>query len=315
MSSKKSKETKTTLTNEQRKDIIKHKEKNPQISQADLDSWVKQTMGLTVHQTTISHLIKNKEEIRKNPIAKRQRTVQHPILQSQERIILSNEIIVKKAKSFAKSLNIPEDNHKFSHSWLYKFKQRHRLKRITKHGEDASVDEKVIRTAIPDLRETLKDYNLKDIYNMDETGFLEPDTMLATYESKKDNKLDILTTIKFIVRGWREVSSKTRKNCFQHTGILPLVQDNDEEPTTNDNDDDIMEEFDEEDDSVDMPQITYKEALDAIYQIKLYLIQQDLNYVVQTEHDVALSKLYELVKKLQNASFKQLNIETFFEPV
>ncbi|CAG8681177.1 20259_t:CDS:1 [Gigaspora rosea] len=179
MSSKKFKETKTTLTNEQRKDIIKHKEKNSQLSQADLVSWVKQTMDLTVHQTTISRLIKNKEEIGENPVAKRQRTVQHPvlentliewILQSQERIILSDEIIVEKAKSFAESLNIPEDDLKFSHGWLYKFKQRHGLKRITKHGEDASVDEEVIGTAIPDLRETLKDYDLKDIYNMDETG-------------------------------------------------------------------------------------------------------------------------------------------------
>ncbi|CAG8772506.1 9708_t:CDS:2, partial [Gigaspora margarita] len=120
-----------------------------------------------------------------------------------------------------------------------------------------------------------------------------------------------------------------------------MVQDNDEEPTTN-NDDDIIEELyrniellnfqnimdleeyidysekkivesDEEDDSVKMPQITHKEALDAVYQIELYLMQQDFNYVVQTEHDVVLSKLYELVRKLQNASFKQLSIETFFE--
>ncbi|CAG8542754.1 24443_t:CDS:2, partial [Racocetra persica] len=141
-----------------------------------------------------------------------------------------------------------------------------------------------------------------------------------------------------------EVSLKTIKNCLQHTRILPLVQDNDKEPTTNDNDDDIMEELynnielinfqnvidleeyidylekkivteimsdqkilnqamyqepqqvksDKEDDSIDMPQITHKEALDAVYQMELYLMQQDLNYVVQTEYDVALSKLYEL---------------------
>ncbi|CAG8832679.1 9751_t:CDS:1, partial [Gigaspora margarita] len=53
-------------------------------------------------------------------------------------------------------------------------------------------------------------------------------------------------------------------------------------------------ESDEEDDSVEMPQITHTEALDAIYWMELYLIQQDLNYVVQTEHHVALSKLYKL---------------------
>ncbi|CAG8852302.1 21307_t:CDS:2, partial [Gigaspora margarita] len=171
--------------------------------------------------------------------------------------------------------------------------------------------------------------------------------ILDQYESEKDDKMDVLTAIKFIVRGWREVSSETIKNCFQYTGILPLVQDNDKEPTAN-NDNDIMEELyrniklfnfqniidfekyidylekkiepqqvksNKENDSVEMLQITHKEALDAIHQIELYLMQQDLNYVVQTKHDVALSKLYELVRKLQNASFKQLSIETFFEPV
>ncbi|CAG8808663.1 6786_t:CDS:2, partial [Cetraspora pellucida] len=80
MSSKKPKETKTAFTNEQRKAIIKHKEKNPQISQADL----------------------NKDEIGENPLAKRQKTVQYLvlknslyewILQYQERVILYNEII------------------------------------------------------------------------------------------------------------------------------------------------------------------------------------------------------------------------------
>ncbi|CAG8479184.1 9377_t:CDS:2 [Cetraspora pellucida] len=74
-------------------------------------------------------------------------------------------------------------------------------------------------------------------------------------------------------------------------------------------------ESNEEDDSIETPQITHKEALDAVHWMELYLMQQDLNYVVQTEHNIALSKLYELVRKLRNASFKQLNIETFFKPV
>ncbi|CAG8804603.1 9516_t:CDS:2, partial [Dentiscutata erythropus] len=131
-------------------------------------------------------------------------------------------------------------------------------------------------------------------------------------------------------------------------GILLLVQDNNEEPTTYNNDNDIMEELynniellnlqnvmdledyidyseeriepqqvesDKEDNSVETLQITHKEALDAIYRLELYFIQQDLNYVVQTENDIALSKLYELARKIRNASFKQLNIETFFELV
>ncbi|CAG8826252.1 10111_t:CDS:1, partial [Cetraspora pellucida] len=124
MSSTKSKETKTTLTNEQRKVIIAHKDKNPQISQVDLVEWVKKTMNLDVHQSTISRLIKNKESIGENPSAKRQKTVQYPalenalyewILQSQEHITLSDELIIEKAKNFGKMLRIPENALKFSH--------------------------------------------------------------------------------------------------------------------------------------------------------------------------------------------------------
>ncbi|CAG8646763.1 20760_t:CDS:1, partial [Racocetra persica] len=60
---------------------------------------------------------------------------------------------------------------------------------------------------------------------------------------------------------------------------------------------------DEEDNSIEIPQITHKKALDAINQIELYLIQQNLNNVTQTEYDIVLSKLYKSVRKLQNALF------------
>jgi arginine repressor len=177
MSFEEPKKTKTALTNEQRKAIIKHKEKHPQISQTDLVDWIKQTMDLKVHQSTISRLIKNKDEIGENLLAKRQKTVQYPvlentlfewILQSQERIILADDIIIEKAKNFARLLNISD--FKFSNGWLQKFKQRHGLKKITKHGEDASVDEEAVEITLPQLRAILKEYNLRDIYNMDETG-------------------------------------------------------------------------------------------------------------------------------------------------
>ncbi|CAG8744980.1 9679_t:CDS:2, partial [Dentiscutata erythropus] len=148
MSSLKSKETKTTLTNKQRKAIIEHKEKNLQITQADLVGWVKQKTGLDIYQSTISRLLKNKETIGKNLFAKRQRTVKYPeseniliewILQSQESIILSDKIIIEKAKNFQ-----------------------------IKHKENASVDDAVIEAATPWLKKILKEYDLKDIYNMDE---------------------------------------------------------------------------------------------------------------------------------------------------
>ncbi|CAG8723179.1 4594_t:CDS:1, partial [Gigaspora rosea] len=73
-------------------------------------------MSLDVHPSTIGRLIKNKDNIRDNLSAKRQKTIQHPnldnsllewILQNQDQIILSDAILIEKANSFAQLLNIP----------------------------------------------------------------------------------------------------------------------------------------------------------------------------------------------------------------
>jgi len=53
---------------------------------------------------------------------------------------------------------------------LSKFKKRHGLKQVKKHGEAASADNAAIVKTIPELKEILKSYDLKDIFNMDETG-------------------------------------------------------------------------------------------------------------------------------------------------
>ncbi|CAG8695002.1 19182_t:CDS:2, partial [Gigaspora margarita] len=328
MSSKKPKETKTTLTNEQRKDIINYKEKNPQISQADLVSWVKQTMGLTVHQTTISRLIKNKEEIRENPMGKdREQFNTH----------LEPNTTLATVRLKGKKIN----------------KEQLTLALCTNaDGTDKMMPFVIAWMTVLLFQKWLKKFDLK----------MAGHKVILLMGNAKVHSVGNLklhnTTIKFFP------PYTTSRLQPMDAEILPLVQDNNEEPTT-DNDDDIIEELyrniellnfqnimdleeyidyseekivtgiisdqeilnqamyqkpqqvesDEEDNSVEMPQITYKEALDAVHWMELYLMQQDLNYMVQTEYDIALSKLYKLVRMLQNASFKQLSIETFFEPV
>ncbi|CAG8788776.1 8205_t:CDS:2 [Gigaspora margarita] len=404
MSSSKRK-NKTTLNNKQRKDIIDFKNKNPNISNIDLAEWVKKEFSLEVHPATIGCLIKNKNDIGDNLSTKRQRTVQYPdfentlfewILQNQNQIIISDTILIEKAKKFAKLLNIPDSDLKFSHGWLYKFKRRHELGQIKKHGEDASVDDNVVANTIPKLREFNKKMagrkvillvdNAKchsssnlNLYNTT-IHYLPPNTtfhiqpmdadiilsfkcryrsyfikwLLDQYESGKDEKLNVLNAIKFIVRAWREVSSKTISNCFRHTRIFPT----DKELVLNDNDDnnndELMEEMyaniealnfrnvmdleefinhpeeketnevlndeeilaivtniesektedeengsdKEEDDSTEMRQITYHEALSAIEVLEQYLMQQDVGEATQSNHDQALSNLQEEIRKL-----------------
>ncbi|CAG8839078.1 18580_t:CDS:2, partial [Gigaspora margarita] len=120
MSSNKQKE-KTTLSNQQRKKIIAFKKKNPNISYVDLVDWVKKNVGPEVYPSTIGHLIKNKDNIGDNLLAKRQKTVQYPNLE--------NSLL----------------------------------------DEDAFINDNVVAAAISKLRRLLENYDLKDIYNMNET--------------------------------------------------------------------------------------------------------------------------------------------------
>ncbi|CAG8812833.1 35126_t:CDS:2, partial [Gigaspora margarita] len=265
---------------------------------------VKEKFILEVHSTTIGYLIKNKDDIGDNPSKKRQRTV----LQYQDKIIISDSILIEKAKTFAKMLKIPDSDLK------------HDLEKIKKHEEDSSVDDNVVAIAISPLRDVLKEYNLKDIYNMDKTltvalcanadgtnkykpfviefdlkmashkvillvdnarcysssnlnfynttiHYLSPNTtsriqpldasiimsfkchyknyfikwLLDQYKSEKDNKLNVLNTIKFIVQAWKEVLPETICNCFRHTKILPVQ--NNKELTNDDNDNELIEEM------------------------------------------------------------------------
>ncbi|CAG8720680.1 10634_t:CDS:2 [Gigaspora margarita] len=66
--------------------------------------------------------------------------------------------------------------------------------------------------------------------------------LLDQYEARKDEKMNVLTAIKFINRAWKEVLSEMIRNCFQHTGILPDAQDNEELPI-DDNNDNLMNEL------------------------------------------------------------------------
>ncbi|CAG8677585.1 14214_t:CDS:1 [Cetraspora pellucida] len=66
--------------------------------------------------------------------------------------------------------------------------------------------------------------------------------LLNQYKCGKDNKMNVLTAIKYIACAWREILSETVHNCFKHIGILPVIQDN-EELVSNYNDDELIKEL------------------------------------------------------------------------
>uniref|UniRef100_A0AAV1T7J4 HTH CENPB-type domain-containing protein n=1 Tax=Peronospora matthiolae TaxID=2874970 RepID=A0AAV1T7J4_9STRA len=94
--------------------------------------------------------------------AKRPRTVQHPsmeeavafwVLQCQHRgVALTGDLIRAKAQTFAGSMGVSEENINFSHGWLHKFQQRHKLRAVRIHGESGSADMGALEEALPPSR-------------------------------------------------------------------------------------------------------------------------------------------------------------------
>jgi len=81
---------------------------------------------------------------------------------------ISDGILKIKALEFAFLCN--EENFKRSTGWIDNFKKRHNLKQYSIHGEAASAPLQDLEIMRKNLREILKDYDPKDIFNCDETG-------------------------------------------------------------------------------------------------------------------------------------------------
>lgn len=72
---------------------------------------------------------------------------------------------------------------KFSNGWLEAFKKRHNVYRRIRHGEAAQVDREALEEQLKKLHLICEEYNLRDIYNMDETGLFwkaMPDRTLSS---------------------------------------------------------------------------------------------------------------------------------------
>ncbi|XP_022880803.1 CENP-B homolog protein 2-like [Olea europaea var. sylvestris] len=187
--------------------ICEHKKENPTISQKDMQAWVQQKFDLTISQSTISNTLKRASEYlsneMKNSDVKRHKSKKYldlekvlyeRFLEKQDKVNMSGEIIQGKAKELLQKM-YGETNPEFSFSsgWLECFKARYRIKSYRHFGESGSVIMENIENALPGIRSKLVQFQLKDIYNMNETELfyrLEADHSLATkqLEGRKKDK-------------------------------------------------------------------------------------------------------------------------------
>ncbi|CAB5355892.1 unnamed protein product [Rhizophagus irregularis] len=168
--------------------------------------WIEEKWSVRVNESTITRILQtsdkrlNSETI--SPNTKRHKPVTYPevelalkefVLNYQHQTVLSDAILIEKAKMIANGLGIPQDALQFSSGWLHKFKDRNGIRRRKLEGEASSADEAAIANALPSLKELCSNYPPERIYNMDETGLfyrLEPDRTLATkrLSGRKVNK-------------------------------------------------------------------------------------------------------------------------------
>ncbi|CAG8735374.1 16801_t:CDS:2, partial [Rhizophagus irregularis] len=105
------------------------------------------------------------------------------VLNYQHRTILSDAILVEKAKLLANGLGVPENMLQFSSGWLQGFKKRNGIRQEKLQGETASANETAIMEALPLLHNKCVNYPLERIYNMDETGLFYQTRSNTSYKT------------------------------------------------------------------------------------------------------------------------------------
>ncbi|XP_074322991.1 CENP-B homolog protein 2-like [Apium graveolens] len=201
--------TKSTMTDEARKALCEYKRENSSCTQKDLQLWFENKFHLKVSQGTISNTLKRSADylaanyLEKRKDIKRHKPTKYPdmekvlyewFLQYQDRVNMTGELILEKAKETMKILYPQQDQeHTFSQDWLEKFKLRHGIKSFRRFGESGSVDVQDMEKKLESIREKINQFPMKDVFNMDETGLfyrLQADHSLSTkqLEGRKQDK-------------------------------------------------------------------------------------------------------------------------------
>jgi hypothetical protein len=130
----------TTLTEIQKRELCVYAHNNKE-TRAQYVDWIEEKWGVRVNESTITRILQtsdkrlNSETI--SPNTKRHKSVTYPevelalkefVLNYQHRTVLSDAILIEKAKMIADGLGIPQDALQFSSGWLHKFKERNGIR-------------------------------------------------------------------------------------------------------------------------------------------------------------------------------------------
>ena len=103
----------------------------------------------------------------------------------QHNLPISDDILKQKAREIGNMIGL--EGFKYLNGWVAGLKSRNGIKSRKLHGEGRSHNFEATKEGLNFLTEQLREYELEDIYNIDETALsyrLEPDKTLATQEIK-----------------------------------------------------------------------------------------------------------------------------------
>lgn len=166
------------LTHAQKRQLCLDFQKIPRPTQEELAALYK------IKQNTVSDILKKKDKwLLVNPDSEdankqKERPVYFPQVEEALSLWVTNalaaeltintDILREKAKYFAQQFEV--NNFSVSNGWIDKFKKRHNLKEYIKWGEARSAPLETLDEERGILREIIKDYDLNDVFNCDETG-------------------------------------------------------------------------------------------------------------------------------------------------
>jgi len=203
------------LTYAQKAKIVRHHAAHPELKQDQLAQWAQEEFKLAKapYRTTIGRALKRKEEFAEissqDSQIKRTRVVTHEVLDTalanwvlqleHQRLGVTGDIIKEKGRQYAKELKI-DNPPEFSNGWLQAFCGRHAFRQFRSHGESGSAQMDGIEEDLAEIKRKIAQYELKDVYNMDETGLfynMAPDRTIASRQIEGSKKEKTRITIAF----------------------------------------------------------------------------------------------------------------------
>ncbi|KAF4616738.1 hypothetical protein D9613_008852 [Agrocybe pediades] len=199
----KEKKTKDNLTLNDWNTIYKFVDEHPHMSQQDIVShFATLEKPLIFSQATLCRKLKPemRSQLEKRTLetlnalsSKRPRVVTRPDVEKAlfawvkhmeaKSQTVNGPMLKEKRQRFEELFNVPQEERLTGDGWIRSFCKAYNIRERRRHGEAASVDQESVKAERLRLKELLKPYQRKDIYNFDETSFFAfapPDRGLCT---------------------------------------------------------------------------------------------------------------------------------------